>query len=96
MSTIEVQNSAPVQSPPETSTSGSIAPIPLAQSSAGRVSGKSWKIQKTATVYVTIVAASLVDCANLGLQSIKSSGGRQVKMGRTYGEDEEGKGCENA
>ncbi|KAK7694890.1 hypothetical protein QCA50_002078 [Cerrena zonata] len=48
MATTEVQN-APIENTIEAPAQAAV-PIPLAQSSAGRVSGKSWKIPKTATV----------------------------------------------
>ena len=62
MSVVESQN-PPTENILEASTSGSAGPIPLAQSSGGRVSGKSWKTQKTATVYVshTLISPGYVD-----------------------------------
>ena len=62
MSVAEAQN-PPTENIPEASTSGSAGPIPLAQSSGGRVSGKSWKTQKTATVYVshTFISSGYAD-----------------------------------
>lgn len=46
-----------------TATAASSAPRELAQSSAGRTSGKPWKLQKTATKYVsrpTPIPSSLI------------------------------------
>ena len=90
MSVAEAQN-PPMENTPEASTSGSAGPIPLAQSSGGRVSGKSWKTQKTATVYVsrTLISSGYAD---LWPQSIQSSSRRQVEVGRAYGKDKEGEG----
>ena len=62
MSVAQTQN-PPTENIPEASTSDSAGPILLAQSSGGRVSGKSWKTVKTATVYVshTLISSGYVD-----------------------------------